>query len=690
MFQKPDSASLSGKKKQALDTPVRKSDRRKARNAASAFFARYNEEGEDAAAVEAMLDNVFLQGSLVIRKLTHHAQFQATVHLYLRGPTDSDAIKKSADNNEDAPLTIWPYTKTIECVWMTVDVGPNTPPRDCPSVALLSVMQNTDALPPVLVPSHASKFICRGAHVMRAGMLSIPEGAAEGSIVAIKAYGNPQPFAVGMLNSTTQADPTSGIGVDVWMCYGDDVYRTTTAAIANIKDNDNGSAAIINSIGGAPFDNGHYGNVGFLEGKFVRPIVSMSDSDSEDDEEANEEKESSEEVAEVLSKVEIDTQDVGADSSAGDDNDVPSVPSPDEESDLEEEPSISPDDLLHLSTCQAMVNLKDKELPMAASVFYANHVLPNRPTGTTIQLKQTSFKKFGTYLLHQQDCGLLKVAEDKKDNNPAGFLQSINRRHEDFRGFKKTASIGGDSDEKSKMSIVMLKVIPNHFVNLMRLDPEDVKAVNAKSEDRRGTGMLTTPEVRAILEKYCKANELIAADATEVTLDGPLTDALYKKSKASAPTTLSRKELNDAWAAKMESAYAVVQMPGSKITKLARGVPPKVQIEVSKRSGRNKFSTRIRGVEEYGIDGDVFCKDVMRRFACSGTIESDEPTMGNLKKGHVEIAFQGHLLEELRALLLGDERLTTHGGVKHSDYSIPKQSISVTLKRGVTAKKSKR
>lgn len=652
MFQKSDSSSSSGQKREgskAVDTPVRKSDRRKLRNNAAAFFSKTADDDTS------LLDSIFLQDSLVLRKLTQHKQFNATVHLYFRGPSTN---------------TKWPYTSTTECVWMTVDVGPNTPPVDCPSVATMSVMYAADiSMPCVTIPSHASKFVCRGAHVMRAGIIAVsPEGSHTGTIVAIKAYGNPQPFAVGQLKSKTTGNESEGIGVDVWMCYGDDIYQTTTALAAKTtvqKD------AEINPIGGAPFSNGHYGNVGFTDGKFVQAIVRTDDSD-EDEQSSGDNDEN-------------ETDDEGRDAAVStmtdDDN---------EEKGKEEEPSMDPDDVLHYATCQALINIKDKELPLAASIFYATHVLPNRLEGTTIQLKQTSFKKFGTYLLHQQnDCNLLTLAQDKKDNNPAGFLQSINRRHVDLRGFKKTVAAGAEKP-KSKMAIVMLKVVPNHFISLMRLNDDDVKASNAKSVDRRGTGMLTTPEVRAILEQYCRVNDLIAPDATEVTLDGPLTDALFKKSKCPPPPTLSRKALNDAWVAKMEPAYAVVQMPGSKITKLARGVPPKVQIEVSKRSGRNKFSTRLRGIEEYGIDGNDFCHDVMKRFACSGTIEVDEPIMGNLKKGHVELVFQGHLIEELRALLLGEERLTSHGGAKNSEYSIPKQSIVVTLKKGVPAKKAKK
>ena len=238
---------------------------------------------------------------------------------------------------------------------------------------------------------------------------------------------------------------------------------------------------------------------------------------------------------------------------------------------------------------------------------------------------------------------------------------------------------------KLKLSIVTLYIIPNHFVDLMGLNIDDVKAANAKSEDRRGTGFLTQPEVRAILDHYLTSNELL--NRGTATLDAPLTAALFKKDR-NPPTSISRKDLNDRWMSAMEDAYALVEMPGSKILKLKRGSPPKVLLEVEKRQNK-KFITRVRGVEEYGIHAEDFCRDVAKRFACSGAVETDVGRRAALKKNQVELVFQGNLVEELRALLVGDDRLSTHGGVKRSDYCVLKQSIEVDLKKGVPVKKSR-
>jgi translation initiation factor 2D len=474
---------------------------------------------------------------------------------------------------------------------------------------------------------------------------------------------------------------------------------------------------VINEQGGAPFDNGNYGNVGFLEGKMVRPIMTIDDDEHDyDDNDDNEEDNQTGNVARTMlahgTNPSSGIQDNGQLPTEGNEDhnvangDAPliSVESL-EVSDLNDSTASQPkvdtscegdahdtvddndenpeDVLLHQAVCKALVNLKDKELPMATSIFYANHVLPSRPPDTSIELKRTSWKKFGPYLLEMQREELLVLSADK-DKNPAGFIKSVNRQHLDLRGIKKEIMVDPNGT-KSKLSIVTLYIIPNHFVDLMGLNIDDVKATNAKSEDRRGTGFLTQPEVRAMLDHYLTSNELL--NRGTATLDAPLTAALFKKDP-NPPTSISRKDLNDRWMSAMEDAYALVEMPGSKILKLKRGSPPKVLLEVEKRQNK-KFITRVRGVEEYGIHAEDFCRDVAKRFACSGAVETDVGRRAALKKNQVELVFQGNLVEELRALLVGDDRLSTHGGVKGSDYCVPKQSIEVDLKKGVPVKKSR-
>eukprot|EP01083_Nonionella_stella_P047051 125944_1 len=122
----------------------------------------------------------------------------------------------------------------------------------------------------------------------------------------------------------------------------------------------------------------------------------------------------------------------------------------------------------------------------------------------------------------------------------------------------------------------------------------------------------------------------------------------------------------------MDKAYAIVSMPGSVILSMKRGSPPKVSFSVEARQSKRKFVTRVRGLEEYGINPERFANDVSKRFACSSSIEKEAAGRETLKKGHVECVFQGNLVDEWSALLMGNAKLSTHGGAKNSEYSLPK------------------
>ena len=87
------------------------------------------------------------------------------------------------------------------------------------------------------------------------------------------------------------------IGVHVWMCYGDDIWRSTTASASSSSIHPGGSTTTsraninINPVGGAPSDNRYYGNIDFLDGTLVRPIESgicKRNTDESDDDDGDE------------------------------------------------------------------------------------------------------------------------------------------------------------------------------------------------------------------------------------------------------------------------------------------------------------------------------------------------------------------------------------------------------------------
>ncbi|OEU05841.1 hypothetical protein FRACYDRAFT_231566 [Fragilariopsis cylindrus CCMP1102] len=705
--------------------------------------------------------------------------------LYVKSPSSaSSSLTNDNDNDDgsDCDDHDWPYKKKHQFVWMGLeDKKSNTIINESPTVAFLAVIYNHNLINHqyqhqmcriVTVPSAVSRFVCRGADLMRAGIITAPllsstSASASASaqatnllpqkmkmmkkiknnsssknnnnvvlldggnnMVMICVKGNPQPFAVGrsLLSKRTDGDEkpygygTNGIGIEIWNCYGDDLWKTTTKRTTT----SGGGGGSVRHPLPANVDDGRYGNPGFIETDnnelYVLPIIAQDDSDSneeedDDDDDVSKEEDDAEGVEATatisLTKDCIDDEkeaddggeeDATADEKDDDDEAATETETAievneDEEVEEEEEEEIilppTPDDILHDAVCQALVNLnlKNNDLPMLVGTFYTKHT--------------TSYKKFGNYLKKWQqqqnetDFGLLKTGPDPSNTNntdPNAMLVSFNRRHEDLYGMKK---IKKQSDEtaNSRIVLVTLYTIPNHWTDLLRLNIDDVKATHASSETRKGTGMLTLPEVRKILDS--------------VMLDGPLTDALYKQKKNNKQSKqqqqqqqqaekASRKEISKLYINKLGTAYALVSMPGSNIIKLSIGQAPKVSIEVIRRQTR-KFITRLRGLEEYfgcgakPIDSTKFCKDISKRLAISGSIDADPQSNGRAalaRKGYVEYIFGANIVDELEALLTGDDSLSGHGGASCGsswDYPrIPLDVIDVTLRKGVPARKRRK
>lgn len=787
MFHKEHSSSTTAHKtKKAKDVPVRKSDRRALRQRAHEEISRWNGGPTWDRHAECVLNSAFLQGVLVSRQVLLP---DVKVILYLRSKSDDSAANMD-DNNINKPMeNDWPFRDQTQCVWLQLDskvLFPQEHPNqnitettvvDIPSLALLAALGRQDGpilLPTIIVPHQVSRYLCRGAHLMRAGMreLIIPNnytnhahekyspikstqiGAVtslhQRRVVAIVARGNPQPFAVGLLakDLVNQYPPpperSMGVGVTIVSCYGDDLWRQQYQQLqqqSSFRSASQPRASL--STADNLWELGHYGNPGFLQGKCVVPLHEKNkDSDIDDDDVQGDAEDAvkgendsvtnegesgdspfTERKADPPDTVEIDAMTTMSEAQQ-DDDDVaapivddtndPEIPILQEESISDSnairtttmndsthslqsstapstEVSLSPEEILHRAVYKALTSLKNNDLPMRMANFYAQHVIPSRPVGTTIDLKLTRYKKFGTYITEQVQVGWIQVAADRNNRqDTAAMLVGFDRKYPPLLEFTIQARAAATTKPKNntcpdcRLVLTDLFCIPAHFVNLLRLDMDTVKARHATSEERRGTGMLTGKEMRSILEDYITRENLVdGSDAACIILDGPLTDILFvrpslkKKSNQSSgpyPTRLSRKDIITAWTNEMESAYALVEVPGNRIVKLGRGKPPSVSIEVKARQQRH-YLTYVLGVESFEIDPINFCKDVSHRFACSGSVDGQE------------IVFQGNWSEELEALLTSNEGLSSHGGTRNSPYRLPKNALNVILRKGVPTRK---
>ena len=84
--------------------------------------------------------------------------------------------------------------------------------------------------------------------------------------------------------------------------------------------------------------------------------------------------------------------------------------------------TINPrDDILHQAVCNALVDIKDDDLPMTTANFYAQHVKPR--SDHSLEIKMTSWKKLGSYLQEQQDNGMLSIKAHSAWNIYHGLLE---------------------------------------------------------------------------------------------------------------------------------------------------------------------------------------------------------------------------------------------------------------------------
>eukprot|EP00580_Thalassiosira_gravida_P019492 CAMPEP_0201673770 /NCGR_PEP_ID=MMETSP0494-20130426/35503_1 /ASSEMBLY_ACC=CAM_ASM_000839 /TAXON_ID=420259 /ORGANISM="Thalassiosira gravida, Strain GMp14c1" /LENGTH=796 /DNA_ID=CAMNT_0048155761 /DNA_START=135 /DNA_END=2525 /DNA_ORIENTATION=- len=611
---------------------------------------------------------------------------------------------------------------------------------------------NTDSkrkyrIPNIVIHAEVSKYTCRGADLMKSGIRSFPSPWTlrhSKGLVTVSVIGNPQACATGMVeqglfreycyskngnrgcssgtsrNAVDLVGPgKKGVGVTIVNCYGDDLWKcgisskVTAASFGSSSVLEKG--AVGNPLGGGVYDDGRFGNVGFVDGARVHPVLDFNGESDDEDESGSDEdgedydkKDAGEGNEETMSDnmARLNLSDPNREAQS-DENDVA-------KEDKDSEPDH--DDILTNAFYASLLYLLSSKtpLPMPVSTYYAKHLLAAvSTTGPRLDMKQSSYKKIGPFLKEMQSDGVIKLGASKDGKDRFAFLVEIVKSNPDLIRFKREwkkeiAASGGDAStagvatvtQKTKLAVVDLFIVPRHISDGLELDRDAVMAANAKTDERKGTGFLTKTECRALIESYIEKENLVDPKGKgRVLVNGPICDALYRVSKknkqpgqknAEYPTSVKRKELIEKWTGRMDKGHALVQMPGSKILNLGRGGPKPVDIEVEFRQGnRRKFLTRLRGMEEYGVEGETLCRDVAHRFACSGSVETDPVGRPALRKGRVELVFQGHLSEELAALLTGDEASTGHGGAKGSGYSLPKSVINVMLRKGIPARKKR-
>ncbi|KAF3440959.1 hypothetical protein FNV43_RR19245 [Rhamnella rubrinervis] len=514
-----------------------------------------------------------------------------------------------------------------------------------------------DLLPSFLLKGgEVSRFVIGGADLMFPGISVPPEGLPSflaGETWAVKVPGNPAPIAVGSTTmSSTEALKAGlrGKALKIAHHYGDLLWESVEGC--------------------------YVPNAGFFEDVvFEDPALSSCQTsqscddakDSSHNQDVTNDKEVGESVhvvddPSVPNSASLTQVDAGNDTAQEITSSVADLKVTDnavaDEFIAEDQHPLSTGDvdmLLDKCLLQALhTTVKDKDLPMPGSTLWSNHVLPCRPSGTTLDIKKSTYKKLAKWLQAKSSAGLIKVKEDK--HKKEAVLFSVDRSHPDYSSFRpekrqvqsETTSHHDTNESRSRKVLEVAEIYkPSIHVNPI------FAGVGAD------TGKLyTASEATDIVFKYVEKENLVKpTDKSFVVLDATLCDALFKgaiKKGSTYPTEIHKKDIGLTFINRMQ-AHHVVTRGGESVVR--KGGLKAIQIMTERRQG-NKKVTKLSGMETFLVDAESLASELQKKFACSTTV-AELPG----KKGH-EVLVQGGVIDDLAKHLI-------------EQYRIPKRYIEV-------------
>lgn len=497
-----------------------------------------------------------------------------------------------------------------------------------------------------------SRYVLGGADLMFPGIYIPAEGLPNflaGEPWAVKVPGNPAPIAVGLATmSATEALKAGlrGKALKISHYYGDTLWESV--------------------------ENPYVPNAGFFEDVVFEDPAFVSACEASDSCEGDVSVDdgnavNNEEIGDVVDVK--DDQSTGPASTANevseqlvsglDDLKMNETAATDELNAVDQH-SLSIEDvdtLLDKCLLQALhTTVKENDLPMPGSTLWSGHVLPCRPSGVTLDVKKSSYKKLSKWLQAKASAGLISVKEDKHKKEVTLF--SVNRSHPDYESFRpekkkvvkvgqSTAAQGTHEGQSPKLFEVSEVYKPSVHVNPIFVS---VGAELGK--------FFSAPEASDIVFQYVEKQNLVKpTDRSMVTLDATLCDALYKgtiKKGSTYPTEIHKKDLGSTFISRMHAHHRVTR--GSDTVVRKGGLKP-IQIMTERRQG-NKKVTKLSGLESFLIDAEALSSELQKKFACSTTV-AELPG----KKG-LEVLVQGGVIDDLAKHLI-------------EQYRIPKSYIEV-------------
>ncbi|XP_047160305.1 eukaryotic translation initiation factor 2D isoform X1 [Vigna umbellata] len=509
----------------------------------------------------------------------------------------------------------------------------------------------------VLKGGEVSRFVIGGADLMFPGITVPPEGLPSfraGEPWAVKVPGNPAPIAVGSTTMSSDEALKAGLrgkALRITHYYRDLLWESPEGC--------------------------YVPNAGFFEDVVFEDPSSLQascDSDSTDvtgetstDQQNNQK---SDEVVESL-----DVNELQHDSASGlispDDGEndaatgvtegmadlkLPDTASGNDPNDQQTLSTADIDSLLDKCLLQALhTTVKDKDLPLPGSTLWSNHVLPCRPSGITLDIKKSSYKKLSKWLQSKSTSGLISVKEDKHKKEV--ILFTVNRKHADYSSFKPEKIRVEKSEQPSVQSANEVRTSKTLEVAEIYKPSVHVNAIFSAVGADPGK-LFSASEATDIVFTYVEKENLVKpTNKSIVILDALLCDSLYKgaiKKGTTYPTEIHKKDLGSTFVSRMQPHHVVTRGNESVVRK---GALKTIQLLTERRQG-NKKVTKLSGMESFLIDAEALASELQKKFACSTSV-AELPG----KKGH-EVLVQGGVIDDLARHLI-------------EQYGVPKRYIEV-------------
>ncbi|POM68230.1 Ligatin [Phytophthora palmivora] len=325
--------------------------------------------------------------------------------------------------------------------------------------------------------------------------------------------------------------------------------------------------------------------------------------------------------------------------------------------------------------------IREKELPMLASSFHANVLLPCRRAGVSLNIKHSSFKKLSVFLKGMAAHGLLAV----DDNDGVQSITAISRRHPDVlshEAYQTDEEAQQEEQAAANKAAGLPAFVPGQYAPeveesiglspaLKTLLPSILPSASAGQPLQK---YWSPVEIRDLVTQYVESQGLVdTGNKKFVRLNGPLTDALYGKKAPPGgyPERLARPEILELLLSKCTRYHRIKLFP-THAAKFHGGNLRPITIHAEKLKRRNNTTvTCIAFYQQFGIDGATFAKEAQKKWGCSAAVQTSE----DKSKGE-EIQIHGQMVNEVL------EYLSTK-------YRINVKYCSVTYGKDVKAKKKK-